>query len=82
KKDEYKKSDILFITDGYDSIHESVSTEFNKLKKEKNTKCVVILLDTHERCNEDSVKIIADKVIKLSEFGLDNTTDMIYNSIF
>lgn len=44
KKSEYQKGDIIFITDGQASMSHNFIENFNKIKKEKKFKVIVVLM--------------------------------------
>lgn len=78
----FKKMDILFITDGHSYVNDSTIKNFNALRKNKNVNCISILLDANSNdVNENEVKKFSDKTLKLSELGIDNISKEISNSI-
>ena len=61
----FKQADIVFVTDGEDTVTASFLETFNRKKKEKNFNVLSFVLGG---CSIDTVEQFADKVIKVKDF--------------
>jgi len=61
----FKQADIVFVTDGEDTVTASFLETFNRKKKEKNFNVLSLVLGD---CSIDTVEQFADKVIKVKDF--------------
>lgn len=82
KNPNFKKMDILFITDGHSYVSDSTIKDFNSIRKNKNINCISILLDANSNdVNENEVKKFSDKILRLSTLGIDNIAKEIGESL-
>ena len=56
----FKQADVVFVTDGEDSLKDSFLVEFNKKKKEKNFNVLSLMLGS----SINTVEQFSDKVVK------------------
>lgn len=68
---DYKKADVVFITDGEAQVDNSFLDKFNKTKKKKEFGVISMLMDA--QCNSDgTLKQFSDHIVKLSNLSGDS----------
>ena len=76
-----KKPDILFITDGESRVSDNILKSFRTAKKKYNINCIGVLLDYENSVKDVEVKKFCDRVIKVSDLGLNEVSRIICNEV-
>lgn len=64
----FKKADIIFITDGQESVSKQFIESFNEIKKEKDFKVISLVLSS----DKDFCEPFSDKVYEIEDFTDEN----------
>lgn len=75
KEKEFKKADLVFITDGEANLSDKNAEEFNKLRKEKGISCYSIIIDSYHDKNH-VLKKISNKLVSVSELTDEVASDL------
>lgn len=77
----FRKADIVFITDGDCSVDRQFEEEFVKMKKEKNICVQTIIIDMGGHCSARGVENWSDKITRVSSLADlgDTTAEDIFN---
>lgn len=76
KEDEYKKADIIFITDGECAVSDDFIEEFRRRKAEKEFTCYGV----HIGYQNYGLERFCDKIVKVSDFANDvEVTDTVFD---
>ena len=80
KQSQFKKADIVFITDGDCSISHEYCNKFNKLKEEKDFRCLGVQVDMGRGSyGRDSLKDFCDTVTTVSKIADITKADSDFN---
>lgn len=77
----YKKSDVVFITDGESEISNEVEEKIKAIKKKEKIKIIGIMLDKGTNIKIKEICKIADKIYKTSELTENNICEKLYADI-
>lgn len=69
KEKDFRKGDIVFITDGDCSMYGKQEQDFLKMKKEKNIVVQTIIINMGGRCSDAGVKNWSDEIRKISKLA-------------
>lgn len=78
----FKKADILFITDGEAYLDDDFIKKFNEIKEKKEFKMITVAVD-FDYCSTSVTSKISDEIIRCSSFAedVDYVTEAIFQSI-
>ena len=68
-ENKFKKADVIFVTDGEDTVSDSFLVAFNKAKKEKEFSVLSLVLGS----NISTVEPFSDKVVQVADFINENS---------
>ncbi|MBD3343110.1 MAG: VWA domain-containing protein [Candidatus Lokiarchaeota archaeon] len=67
KHEDYKRADLVWITDGDGHLDEKLKVQFLDLKKEKGINCYSIIIDESFNFVEHALQDISDKLVAVNE---------------
>ena len=75
QQEDYKKADIIFITDGESAVSNGWLEDFNKWKDDNNVNIYGILIDSYYN-SDATLKLFATEIHKLSSINQNSSEDL------